>query len=202
MIKAVIFDWGGVLIENPAREMAGYIAISLGVPMETFNNAYRELIPAFQKGTISEGFVWEKICGELNVPKPEVSSLWREAFRSVYTPKEEIFSLASQLKGGGYKVGFLSNAEVPAMNFFHEQHYDTFDVTVFSCAEGTMKPERRIYEITLERLGVQPNQAIFIDDREDFIDGAKEMGINTILFISEQQVKEALASFSVIVATS
>jgi HAD superfamily hydrolase (TIGR01509 family) len=75
-----------------------------------------------------------------------------------------------------------------------------FDATVFSCEEGTAKPERRIYEIALERLEVKPLETVFIDDRADFIEGAQKVGMHTIRFENPQQVKEALASLAILIA--
>ena len=197
MIKAIIFDLGGVLIENPAPGMVSYFAASLGVDEKLLYDIFARFIKEFQKGIISEDTLWEKVCCDLRIQKPNNPSLWEEAFRNEYSPREEMFSLAAQLKERGFKIGLLSNSEVPAMKYFHEKQYDMFDVAVFSCAEGTMKPERRIYEIALKRLGVLPNEAVFIDDRGDFIDAAAEVGINTILFTSSKQVQRDLAFFSV-----
>jgi epoxide hydrolase-like predicted phosphatase len=195
MIRAVIFDWGGVLIENPAPRMVSFISSSLGVPGESLVKACNEFITVFQRGFISEDDLWVKVCGLLGVEKSGSSSLWGEAFRRAYEPRKEMFALVSALREDGYKVGILSNTEVPAMRYFNEKHAHLFDTAVFSCAEGTAKPEGRIYEIALERLQVTPQEAIFIDDREDFVAGATEMSINTILFMSVGQVKKELGKF-------
>ena len=100
----------------------------------------------------------------------------------------------SSLKNNKYKIALLSNTEMPMLDFFREKKYDFFDVAVFSCMEGTAKPDRKIYEIALRKLEVKPREAIFIDDKEENIVPAKGMGINTILFKSFKQFKEELFS--------
>ena len=60
-----------------------------------------------------------------------------------------------------------------------------------------MKPERRIYEITLERLGSKAEQAVFIDDVQEYIRAAEGVGLNTILFQSIDQVKGELTELGV-----
>ncbi len=146
---------------------------------------------------ISEDELWEKVSSELRVKKSGTSSLWEEAFRHVYVPKRQMFSLASDLKDRGYKVGLISNTEAPAVRYFREQQYEMFDATVFSCAEGTRKPEERIYQIALQRLGVLPKEAVFIDDKADYVEGAEKLGMRGILFRNPEQVQRELASLSV-----
>lgn len=68
-----------------------------------------------------------------------------------------------------------------------------FDVLVFSCNEGASKPERRIYEITVERLGSPPDLSVFIDDKPAYIAGAEQVGLHTILFESISQLRNELA---------
>ena len=196
-MESVIFDWGGVLIDDPAPGLVRYCAEALGVSNEDYTGAHDKLAEGFQKGLVSEKGFWAKVCGELGIPEPQVRSLWGEAFRRVYAPREDVFSLASALQRSGYRTALLSNTEVPAMEYFIELGYEMFDVVVFSCAEGTRKPERRIYELTLERLGSQPGRAVFVDDRADYIEGARQAGLKTILFESVKQVKDELAVLSV-----
>jgi epoxide hydrolase-like predicted phosphatase len=197
MIRAIIFDWGGVLCEDTAQGLLSYFSKALDVPPEALNTAYKSFAPAFQKGEISEEKLWQGMSAVLGIQRPVNPSLWKAALRTVYSPKQEMFALASHLKGRGYTVGLLSNAEMPAMHFFYEQGYAMFDAAVFSCAEGTRKPEQRIYEIALERLRAKPSEAVFIDDRTEFCRGAQERGINTILFKNPQQVRQELAALAI-----
>ncbi len=191
-IESVIFDWGGVLIDDPAPGLTRYCAAALGVSEEQYIEAYARFEVDFRKGVISEDSFWAQLAGELNVPKPAMPSLWGQAFAQVYQPKEDMFSFVSLLHNNGYKTALLSNTEVPAMQYFHQQQYDMFDVLIFSCWEGLKKPDRKIYELTLERLGSRANQSVFIDDKTTCIDGAKQAGLNTVLFKTISQVKREL----------
>ncbi len=196
-IESVIFDWGGVLIDDPMPGLMQYCAQALGVTKEDYIRANDKFAADFQKGLICEDTFWERICAELNVPKPKAPSLWADAFKAAYVPREDMFSLAAQLQKNGYKIALLSNTEAPAMQYFHTLKYYMFDVLVFSCAEGTRKPEKKIYELTIQRLGSQPEQSVFIDDKPEYINGAKEAGLNTILFENINQVKNALVELGV-----
>lgn len=196
-IKSIIFDWGGVLIDAPGPALMKYCAEALGVSEEAYTNAHNKFMDDFQKGLRSEEQFWTKVCGELNRPEPQPRSLWGDAFRSAYLPRADMFSLAARLKKAGCRTGLLSNAEGPAMQFFGQLQYDMFDVAVFSCAEGMIKPDKKIYEITVERLGCQPKQAVFVDDRPENIDGAKCAGLNVILFKDIEHLKSDLARLGV-----
>ena len=192
-IDSVIFDWGGVLVDDPRPGLLRYCADAFGVSREHYTPAHDSFLDEFQKGLISEESFWQKVCRKLGKPTPKVPSLWSEAFRSAYVPRPEMFCLASSLNNKGCRTALLSNTELPTTKFLGELNYDMFDVLVFSCVEKVMKPERRIYEITLERLGSKAKQSILIDDRQDYVQGAKELGLNTILFKNLEQVKSKLA---------
>lgn len=196
-IKSVIFDWGGVLIDDPAPSLMLYCAKALCVTKENYIKAHSKFADDFQKGLVSEDKFREKICSELNVPKPKARWLWIDAFKAAYVPRVDMFSMAASLQENGYKTAVLSNTEVPAMQYFHQQRYDMFDVLVFSCAEGVKKPDRKIYELTLKKLGSEAEQTVFIDDNPEYINGAGKVGINTVPFQSVDQVKNELARLGI-----
>ena len=97
-IKAVVFDWGGVLIDDPAADLTRFCSKALSVPTEQFAETHGKHIPEFQKGLISEREFWKNICNDLDIAAPRGYSLWGEAFHHVYSPKEEMFHLATSLK--------------------------------------------------------------------------------------------------------
>ena len=196
-IESVIFDWGGVLIDDPTPGLMQYCAQALTVSKDDYIKAHSKFAGDFEKNLINEDTFWERICSELGVSKPKVHSLWADAFKSAYVPREDMFSVAARLRKNGYKTALLSNTEAVAMQYFYQLQYNMFDVLVFSCAEGTRKPERKIYELTVQRLGSRPGQSVFIDDKLEYINGAKEAGLNTILFENINQLKNALVEIGV-----
>lgn len=196
-IKSIIFDWGGVLIDDPRPGLLQYCAKAFGVPEKDYVPAHDKFLETFQKGAMDEEVFWTNVCAELGRPKPPVPSLWGDAFRAAHVLRREMFSMVSAMHQNGYRTALLSNTEVPAMRFFHSLQYDMFDVTVFSCAEAVTKPAKKIYQVTLDRLGTQPEQTVFIDDKQEFIDGAKRAGIKTILFTDIAQVQDELARLGI-----
>jgi FMN phosphatase YigB (HAD superfamily) len=174
-----------------------HCAQALDVSVENYVVAHKRHGEPFQKGQISEAEFWERVCADLRRPTPDVESLWDEAFRAVYAPRLEVFDLVGRLRAAGYKTALLSNTETPAMEFFAEIHDGVFDATVFSCAEGTFKPERQIYEITARKLGVTPAQCIFIDDKQSFVDGASAAGMQSILYKGFSEVCQSLEQLGV-----
>ena len=198
MIDSLIFDWGGVLIDDPAPGLMTYCARTLGVGVDEYVTAHKRHGEPFQKGEISEAVFWQRVCGDLDRPEPAGTSLWGEAFRAEYSERPEVFDLARRLQAKRYKTGLLSNTETAAMAFFRELGYDMFDGLVFSCAEGTFKPEQWIYEIAAQKLGTEPERCAVIDDRQIFVDGAVEAGMKGILYRDLEQVCRALGEYGVV----
>ena len=194
-IKAVIFDWGGVLIDNPAEGLVKYCSDHIGVTTDEFNKIFLDYYIDFQRGILPESKMWAGICARLGVGLPDSDSLWGDAVRATFVEKDETFNLIKDLKRKGLKIGFLSNTEMPSMLYFEEMKYADrcgFDAIVFSCAEKCVKPEEKIYSIAINRLGIQANEAIFIDDRNDFLIGAERIGIKGLLYNNPEQVKKDL----------
>lgn len=184
------------MIDDPAEGLVTFCARELNHPKDDFLAVYRDYLPDFQKGRIVEQDLWKKVCGRLNVPVPS-SPLYRRAVEHVFKARPNVFGLAGQLHDGGYKVGFLSNTELPAMEYFSSRGYDCFDAAVFSCLEHCAKPEAKIYEITCRRLGVEPHEAVFIDDRLDYLHGAKAVGMQIIRYECFEQVTGELKALGV-----
>jgi putative hydrolase of the HAD superfamily len=91
-------------------------------------------------------------------------------------------------------MGLLSNGWSSTRRFIDERWdiADIFDDMIISAEVGLAKPDRRIYQLALDRLGVEAEQTIFIDDFDENIQGARELGIHGIHFQDPQIVMEEL----------
>ena len=186
--KAVILDWGGVLIEDPAPGLMQGCAEALGVSMSDYRAVHLCYGDAFQTGRLCEDEFWRAVCHDLDVSLPDEGSLWGRIFRRIYRERPGVLAALGRLRQQGIGTALLSNTEIPVVAYFEELNYDVFDVAVFSCVEGVAKPHARIYERVLERLEIQPERGLFIDDRREFVVGAQSLGLEAIQCATEKQV--------------
>lgn len=195
-IEAVIFDWGGVLIDNPVEDMITYSARVMAVDPRVLRPSFLRHKLLLQDGRISEEAFWERISGELGIAKPRRPSLMDEAFRASYREREDVFKLAAGLHRRGYKTALLSNTEAPSVAFFHEQQYGMFDAAVFSCLEGVSKPDPRIYGKVIDRLDTRPGSILLIDDSPENVRGAERAGMRGLLFQNPAQLRRECLALS------
>jgi putative hydrolase of the HAD superfamily len=197
-IQAVIFDWGGVLIEDPSPALYRYCADALDAPIDEYVKAHLASEDDFLKDKINEEQFWQQVCRRLSRQTPKAASLWSLAFEKAYRPREEMFNLAVELDENGYKIALLSNAEMPAVRFYYKEGLDSlFETAVFSCVEKLRKPEIKIYDICATRLGVKSFQCVLIDDKTENVEGAKKAGMKAILFKTVEQAKNELENLGV-----
>lgn len=196
MIKSIVFDWGGVLIDNPVSQLVNYFANILQVTPQDLEAAYAPYQFLFYKGLIDESEFIQSICSQLNVPVPQSKSLWKTAVQISFKEKRDVFDLITQLRAKKYKTALLSNTEVPTVEYYYESGYEQyFDEAIFSCHEKMAKPDAEIYQLTLNRLKNSPEEVLLIDDRDENVEGAKQVGMHGILFNSPEQLKRDLTEY-------
>jgi epoxide hydrolase-like predicted phosphatase len=195
-IKSIVFDWGGVLIEERAPSRAKMCIEALKITKNAFLQARIKHLPDFDTGKITEAVFWERMAQSLNVPAPQPPTLWGDVLRKTYSPRPQVFSWAEELHQKGYTVGLLSNTEPPGMEYFIEQNYTMFDFTVFSCAEGFHKPDSQIYEKMIQKTKVLPQEVLFLDDKEKYVQAARQLNIESHKVQSARKIKEVLLNYN------
>jgi putative hydrolase of the HAD superfamily len=200
-IEAVISDFGGVLTSPMLESFVGAVRSS-GITLEEIGKAIVTVAerdganPLFEleTGRMTEatflGRLSEAVSAERGT-RVELDDFGALYFQGL-EPNERVIGYMRELRGRGYKLAICTNnvREWEARWRAMLPVEDIFDVIVDSAFVGTRKPEPRIYEITLERLGTSPDATLFIDDVDVNCEGARALGMNAIRFRSTDQALE------------
>jgi HAD superfamily hydrolase (TIGR01509 family) len=130
---------------------------------------------------------------------PEVQAVV-EAVPAELAPIPGTVAILAALREAGHRLFFLSN--MPQPYALHLEQYDfvrAFEDGVFSARVGCRKPAASIFQIAFERFGIQPGEAIFIDDHPANIAAAQALGLPAVLFTTPQQLALDLAARGVAV---
>ncbi|MBN2526791.1 MAG: HAD family phosphatase [Deltaproteobacteria bacterium] len=195
-VRGVVFDWGGVIIDEPSTALQAYCSKQLGIPTATGSASIGKHLPLYQQGIFSERQLWETVCDECGQSTGVIleHSLWAQALRAVFRFRKEVLAVISRLKANGYKTGFLSNTEPEAAIYFHERQMDQlFDASVLSCEAGLAKPDAAIYQLLIESIQLPPSALLFLDDRQENIDGARHVGMQAVCVDTTDGVLDTLA---------
>lgn len=185
MIKAVIFDCFGVLVGSGVWSQFE----EAGGDLAEYGEELDRIVELWNVDKLTTREVYEQIINMLSISMDE----WLAIVREDEGVNIKLFDLiASELKED-YKIGFLSNVGVGIIEHkIPEDLMDLFDSVILSGELGIQKPDPRIFQASLSQLGVEADEAIFIDDREFYLEGAKKVGLSTIQYKSFLQFKGQL----------
>lgn len=199
MICAVVSDIGGVL-HNPIHgEIIADIQQTLAVSTPVFDQIWSPLVDALGSGAIDEHTFWTQFCLQAQVtqPLPE-ESLWVREFARLFQPHSEVIGVIQALRQTGYRTAALSNTIAPHANFLRAQGiYEPFEVLILSYEVGLRKPDPAIFQLALEKLHIQPDEAVYIDDVAAYVDVARQLGMQGVVFRGEAQLQEDLRALGV-----
>lgn len=197
MIKTIIFDIGGVVVDDHLIELFKVFSKRTGANeefMREYNKIYKDRLLL---GEINLDEFWNVARKAGADPNLDLQSIWLEEALKICKPNEELLALIKRLRKN-YKIGTLTNVSETRLIIDDMQNiYDNFDYEVKSCVEHLIKPDPEIYKLALERSGFEAHEAVFVDDREHFILAAKELNIHCIHFRSNSQLEQALINLGV-----
>jgi glucose-1-phosphatase len=199
MIRAVIFDIGGVLIRTRDQSSRRRLEQLYGLPeggaeYMVYNS---EMGLAAQRGVYSEEENWRRVQRELSLSDAALADFRRE-FWAGDDLDAELVAYIRRLRGR-YRTGIISNAMPGLMTLLTGKYpiADAFDVIIGSGDERVAKPDPAIYRLALGRLGCRPEEAIFVDDARRNVDGAEAVGIHAIHYQAGMDLPAALAAYGV-----
>lgn len=191
--RVLVYDFGGPVLKTP-YELIARTCARLGVqPPQWFGPWDPQRDPQYLRflaGEITERELWDlraQEFAELSGVAPDVKSM----MDTFYTlPQEDLvrpesWKLIRDAKDAGIPVGMLTND----LEAFHPQQWrdamtiiTEFDVMVDGSVEGVLKPDPRIYALMCERMGIDPADAVYLDDQQVNVDGGAVFGMHAVYF--------------------
>lgn len=199
-IRAIAFDIGGVLEITADTGMTEKWEQRLHLKPGELSQRMASVWRDGSLGKCAEEYVQQSLKEIIGMDQAQVDAfqhdLWEEYLGELNVEMADYFS--SQRPR--YQTALISNSFVGARTREQERyHFDEMtDLIIYSHEVGIAKPDRRIYELTCERLGIQPPEMIFLDDHERPMAAARECGIHAILF---QNTAQAIADIQAVLRT-
>ncbi len=188
-IKALIFDFGGVLVRMVDDRPRLMLAEQLQVPLSQLDDLifFSDSARRASRGEIKVGQHWMAVGEALGIPAEDMPR-FLEQYWSADDVNWELLDFIKSLHPR-YKIGLLSNAWDDLRQTMHERwNMDIlFDDLVISAEVGIVKPDPRIYQLAVERLGVHPDESVFIDDMLINVEAARQQGLSAIQFLDTPQ---------------
>lgn len=199
-IRAVVFDIGGVLeldvIELVDHGLDARWEQRLGLQPGELDQRMESLWRAGSLGKCTEEDVHQGMRERLGMSQDQVEEYMREMW-DWYCGRLNV-QMADYFRRlrPRYQTAILSNSFVGARREEQQRYHfeEMCDLIIYSHEVGIAKPEKRIFELTCERLGVQPAEMIFLDNAEMHVAAARELGIHAILF---KETTQAIADIEV-----
>jgi putative hydrolase of the HAD superfamily len=196
--NAVIFDFYGTLVEDFASSVGQThmdFVKALEVAEEPFRKLWREttdmrITGAFQTVESSIEYVCSHLGAALTAEQLSSAVQMRlQMIRRTLRPRPDALETLVALKDQGYRIGLLSNCSIEIPILWPETAFaDLFDSLIFSSRECLKKPDPRIYHLACERLGVAPEQCLYIADGENYeLAAARKIGLDAVLIRNSSQ---------------
>lgn len=188
-IKAIFFDMGGVIVRTENKTPRAQLAAEFGMSYEEMDKFVFESQTAKLAGIgkVSEDEHFIEVIHRLNLPETELPR-FRKAFFGGDEIDMEIINLLRQLRRT-HRTGLISNAWDGLRPWLMARKIDdAFEKIIISAEIGFAKPDARIYQYALKELGVEPGEAVFVDDVEKNISACEALGMHGVLFESSRQV--------------
>ena len=183
---AVLFDLYDTLVVSDWRRHADFVAGALGVSAEALAEAYRARRENIDRGrtTDAAGLLIEVAahCGVSLSPEgaSELAAAEAEFLRGNVEVYDDTFDVIRRLAFNGVKTAVVSNCSPSTRPVVDHLGLESeVGAVVLSCEAGMAKPDPEIFRVAPARRGADPPRSGFVDDRGDYLDGARRLGMRT-----------------------
>ncbi len=193
-IKCIIFDFGGVIGKPQDQRYVEDMASLLGVDKARWITGYFKHRGSYDKGLMDVREYWEKVTEglDLDLSDDQVEALNLADTKSWTQINEDTLEWIHSLCKDNVTLALLSNINEGVLKYVKEefQWLEDFDYLFYSCQMKMLKPEPEIYEAVLDKIGEEPSQCLFIDDGIQNVEGAKQVGLESLRFTTFEETKK------------
>jgi putative hydrolase of the HAD superfamily len=197
MIRGLIFDLGGVVVEWSNSTTYRYIEERYGIPEADFRRVAEEGMPAVQVADITEAEWMANTFKRFGLDHPDgYADVWGSTFEAArYDP--QMVSLVKGLRSRGYRVAALSNVEASRARWLRAHDIGAiFDDVVLSCEVGLRKPDLspgtsddlKIFGLATKALKLKAGECLFVDDNVNCVEAGKLAGLDSVLFRGHKEL--------------
>jgi len=182
MIKAIVFDCFGVLVGS------GFWDVYDSAGGDSVKDAefIHDMLTQANLGQINNSEFNHTIAERIGVSVEE----YRAVVIRKEQPNQQLLQYIADNLHGTYKIGLLSNANKGVIERkLSPDHLSLFESKVISGEVGILKPDPKIFKLSASQLGVELNEILFIDDLEQYLEGAKKLGIQTAQYVSFEDLR-------------
>ncbi|UCG12922.1 MAG: HAD family phosphatase [Deltaproteobacteria bacterium] len=194
MIRAIIFDFGRVISAPKPPFLFQCYEEDLRLTPGTINRIMFSS-QAWQDALLGQKTAkefWYAIGPKLGLKNPAAIESFRRRYHDDEAINEGVLELLNSLRGR-YRLAVLSNSPPGLSRWLAEWRIqELFQVVFCSGDEGLAKPNPAAFEVTLERLGVEAEEAVFIDDTLEHVEAARKLGLHGIHFTTAEDLREEL----------
>jgi len=184
-MNGLLVDFGGVLTTNVFQSFKQF-AEAEGLDRDAIKRAFREdpealgLLRQLEKNEITVEEFEPRFAERIGVPEGRVDGLVGRLFAGV-GPEERMLDAVRRARGAGIRTGLISNSWGEGIAYDQAMLDELFDAVVISGDVGLHKPDEAIFRLGAERLGVPPEECVFVDDLRENCAGAEAVGMTAIL---------------------
>lgn len=199
-IRAVIFDYGEVLCRIAPLGRFAPMAKLLRITPERLIQRYMQNRLDYDRGDLTAAEYWSGFGQETGVAltPSQIEELDQRDCDLWWNLDPTLLDWVNRLRANGIKAGVISNMFLGLAKQIREKApwLDRFDDYTFSAEIRATKPDPAIYRHSLEQLGVEASQALFLDDREANIRGAQAIGMEGLLYSTPVRLREDLEAWA------
>lgn len=185
MIKAIFFDMGNVICQEGFKSGIRQYEQELNIPEGEFYKIVHDFQgwKNFTLGLIStEQYL--RMCEKRSGKYTFDGNRYFELVKKFTKPNQELINYIKSELTNQYIIGIISNHPKDWYEDFIEKTglKDMVKAHIISCYEHIRKPDKKIFQIALDKAGVKAEESIYVDDRIDRVDGAKALGMRIVIF--------------------